>query len=136
MAAHAGLNLGGWEQHGRGTLCAVTGQSISYSAVFYPATPEDIAWACACEVEDLPDVLQHYTLRDDGCGNSILNRIDPMLWAADNPWKDLDLRVKVPLSKRGLARVLKMPPAVDPPHLKLHPVSALEGAMGRVTIKM
>jgi hypothetical protein len=135
MASHAGLTLGAWEQR-RGMLCAVTGQKASYSRVFYPNTCEDIAWLCGCTVDELPDVLQHYSLRDDGSGNSILTRIDPMLWATDNPWKAMDLRVNVPLSKRGLAQLQKLPPANDPPHLSLLTEDQLgEDTMGSMKIK-
>lgn len=97
------FNLGGFAN--RKMQCAVTGARASYVGLIRPSTPEELAVICGCEVKDLPDVLQHWTLHDDYIGNHILNRIDPMNWHAHNPWQKLKLALCIPLSIRGLAKV-------------------------------
>jgi hypothetical protein len=90
-----------------GPACAVTDAKASYAAIFYPVCPEELAVICACAVTDLPDVLQHWHKFDRYRGNSILQRIDPMVWNIANPWLKLDLRVRIPLSIRGMAQIKK-----------------------------
>jgi hypothetical protein len=109
--------LGGWEM---GRTCTVTQGPPSYWAAFRPTNSVELAWLLDCEVHDLPDVLQHRSGLGMPHGNSILDRIDPMLWALDDPWVKLDLGVRLPLSKRGLSQLLKTVAPVD--------LSALHGA--------
>lgn len=49
------------------------------------------------------NLLRTYT------GNHILSRIDPMIWKAHNPWLKLKLSVLIPLSKRAVAQLAKVP---------------------------
>lgn len=111
MNRHAGINLGSnfHDYKGRyiGEACAVNEAKASTSTVFFPSNSREVAVLCGCEVEDLPDVLQHWTKIEPYRGNSILDRIDPMVWKASNPWDRLDLRVKVPLSITGRRKALK-----------------------------
>jgi hypothetical protein len=100
-------NLGGWS--GRDYTCAVTDAKATYEVVFYPSNAEELAVLAGVAVDELPDVLQHWSLAKDYIGNSILDRIDPMNWHAHDPWRKLNLKVRVPLSIRGLAKVEKAP---------------------------
>jgi hypothetical protein len=92
-----------------GSCCAVTGAKASYAVTFYPVCPEELAVLAGCEVSDLPDVLQHWSKIGSYRGNSILDRIDPMIWNAHNPWRRMEMRIRVLLSIRGLAAVRKAP---------------------------
>lgn len=97
--------------------CAITDARASLLVYFNPTNPVELAWVAGCSVEELPDVLQHWSLFKHYNGNSILQRIDPMLWVTSNPWIKLDLRVRVPLSKRGLAQCEKIARRPDLPNL-------------------
>ena len=68
-----------------------------------------LALVAGCAVDDLPDVLQHWNLLRKYTGNQILNRVDPMIWKAHNPWLKLKLSVLIPLSKRAIAQIAKTP---------------------------
>jgi hypothetical protein len=96
------------EMRDRHPLCAVNGAKATYAVGFTPATPQELAVLAACKVDELPDVLQHWDQLRPYHGNSILSRIDPMVWVAQNPWRKLDLRFILPLSVRGLAAVQKV----------------------------
>lgn len=115
VARNVGHNLGGDHyaitSRGRarydGMACAVTEAKASYAAIFYPVCPEELATIAGCEVTGLPDVLQHWSKYDRYRGNSILGRIDPMVWNVHNPWLKLEFRVRIPLSFSGKARIEK-----------------------------
>lgn len=92
--------------------CVIKGVRASYLATFFPGTAQELAFLCGCEVEALPDVLQNWTLERKYIGNSILNRIDPMNWRVTDPWKKLDLRVTIPLSKSAINQLEKAPAAL------------------------
>jgi hypothetical protein len=87
--------------------CHLNGSKASYFALFTPANSDELAFIAGCKVEDLPDVLQHWNLHRPYEGNSILDRIDPLEWAATNPWLKLHLSVAIFLSKRALATLNK-----------------------------
>jgi hypothetical protein len=55
----------------------------------------------------LPWPLQHWTTREPYTGNSILSRIDPQDSRLDNPWRHLELRLTIALSKRAYNRIRK-----------------------------
>jgi len=111
MSRHAGFNLGTHHHDSRGRYtgeaCAVNGAKASTSTIFFPSNSREIAVLCGCEVKDLPDVLQTWVKVDPYRGNSILDRIDPMVWKVRNPWEKLDLRVKVPFSISGRIKAQK-----------------------------
>ena len=103
----AGVVLG---EYGRGKLlCHLNGTVASYWVGIYPANPAELALVAGCAVDDLPDVLQHWNLLRKYTGNQILNRVDPMIWKAHNPWLKLKLSVLIPPSKRAIAQIAKTP---------------------------
>lgn len=95
--------IGGWKKDD--PACAVTGNKASYAFVFCPANAVEIAVVAGCDVKDLPDILRHYNLETVHQGNQNLERVDPMEWAVNNPWEELDLRAGFFLSKRGFAKL-------------------------------
>lgn len=105
--ASTGVMLGAYR--GRKMLCHVNGTAASYWVGLYPANATELALVAGCTVSDLPDVLQHWSLRRDDTGNQILNRIDPMIWKARNPWIKLRMTVCIPLSKKAMAQVARNP---------------------------
>lgn len=101
---------GVWQETG----CAVNGTMPTHLFRLHPAYPDELAMIAGVKIEDLPDVLQGWNLEDDYTGNSILDRIDPMIWNAKNPWRNHEFRIKIPLSIRGMWKVEKMARAVPP----------------------
>ena len=113
----AGSNfLGEWKSGN--PFCMVTGARGSYEVCISPACAEDLAIIANCSVAELPDVLQHWNLAEPYRGNSILDRIDPMVWVAHNPWTKLNFSLVFGLSKRGLAQVQKAPGFPDVPRVR------------------
>lgn len=111
---HTGVTLGQRQENGR-PLCYLNGTKASYWALFHPGNAEELALLAGCAVADLPDVLQHWNLLRSYTGNSILSRVDPMIWRAKNPWIKLNLSVRIGFSKRGMAQIDKQP--VERPNL-------------------
>jgi hypothetical protein len=107
----SGLNMGGdyYDSRGsyRGASCAITEARASTATVFFPSTALEIAVLCGCTVEDLPDVLQTWAKMTPYRGNSILSRIDPMVWVVENPWHRMDFRVRIPFSILGRRKAEK-----------------------------
>lgn len=87
--------------------CYVNGTKASIVGVFHPKTAQALAILCGCDVSDLPDVLQHWTKADLYEGNPILDRIDPMEWVVENPWRNLNMEIAIYLSKRGYNQLRK-----------------------------
>lgn len=108
------VTLGERHESGR-PMCYLNRTKASYWMLFYPANPEELALLAGCAVPDLPDVLQHWNLLRSYTGNSILSRVDPMIWRAKNPWIKLNLSVRIGFSKRGMAQIDKQP--VERPNL-------------------
>lgn len=103
----SGVVLGGVKN---GKLqCHLDGSVASYWVGIYPANSSELALVAGCTVSELPDVLQHWDLLDTYTGNSILDRIDPMIWSCRNPWLKLKLSILIPFSKRAMARIDKAP---------------------------
>jgi hypothetical protein len=94
-------------RNGYDPKCNVTGAGASYLVGFTPINAKELALLAGCEVHELPDVLQNWTIRKHDCGNQILDRIDPMSWRLKDPWAELCFNVTVALSKRGLAQLAK-----------------------------
>ena len=110
-------------------LCHVTGSVASYFLLLRPSNAHELAWLLGLEVSELPDVLQHLGALVPSAGNSILNRIDPMLWAVENPWHQLDIGARLGVSKRGLAKLQKdYPDPVSLAHLDRINVRMLMGS--------
>ena len=55
----------------------------------------------------IPWPLQHWTTHAPYTGNSILRRIDPQDSMLDNPWRHLQLRLVISLSKRAYNNLRK-----------------------------
>lgn len=99
-------------------MCQETQQKASYFFAVRPTNSTELAWLLGLEVAELPEVLQHMSALHPCPGNSILNRVDPLLWALENPWKKFELGVRMGVSKRGLALLQKRyPSTVDLSHL-------------------
>ncbi|AXQ69413.1 hypothetical protein HOU02_gp312 [Caulobacter phage CcrBL9] len=101
------VNLGDYE-HKRRYLCAINETKASFMQCFHPTNADELAILAGCTVEELPDVLQHWTLADPYDGNHLLSRIDPLNWNVKNPWLSLSFRVGIPLSMRGAAKIAPM----------------------------
>ncbi len=89
-----------------GRECVFTHNKPSYGVVLSPVNAFEVALLAGVKVSQLPDVLQHYDLGEVYTGNHLLDRIDPMDWALKDPWQKLDLQVGVPVSKRGLSKLI------------------------------
>ncbi|ALS09964.1 hypothetical protein ABE82_26490 (plasmid) [Paenibacillus peoriae] len=102
------VQLHSWKKSGGNQYgCIVNESKASIMALFRPYTPQALAILCGCDVSELPDILQHWTRLDHYHGNSILDRIDPMDWAIDNPWAKLNLDIGIYLSKTGYTELQK-----------------------------
>lgn len=88
--------------------CWETGQVASVYGLFKPYAPNSLAQICGVSVEELPEVLQHWFLVSEYTGNSILQRLDPMDWAVENPWASLQFEVVVGLSISTYKRIKKV----------------------------
>jgi hypothetical protein len=107
-SAMGAVNLGGYDRIA-GWRCCVTDAKASYYVIFYPSNAVELAALAGVAIDELPDVLQHWQLGKDYVGNAILQRIDPMEWEAHDPWRKLNLKLRVPLSIRGLRQIEKAP---------------------------
>jgi hypothetical protein len=91
-------------------FCYVTGARSSWLLAFTPQTSADLAFAAGVKVEELPDVLQHWSGEQDHRGNHLLDRIDPAAWMIGNPWiNDDNFTVRIWLSTRALNAIRKTP---------------------------
>ena len=87
--------------------CYITGSPYSIVAKFKPTTAEGLANLCGLEVNELPDVLQHWTKNEKYSGNHLTTKIDPLEWVIKNPWQKFTPNVTVYLSKRGYNQLRK-----------------------------
>lgn len=109
------VNVAPYDEYA-GRECVITHTKPSYGVIFSPTNAFELALLAGVKVSQLPDVLQHYEISTPYTGNHLLDRIDPLEWALKNPWQDLNLQVSVPLSKRGLAKIVKdaqLPPDLE-----------------------
>ncbi|WP_432262801.1 hypothetical protein [Cupriavidus sp. TMH.W2] len=103
-----GMHLGDWR--GSAPICTLHCTRASYYVVYTPTNPAELAALAGCAIEDLPDGLQHWDLLEMSSGNHLLRRIDPLSWAMHNPWRQLDLSVRLAFSKRAMAQIEKREP--------------------------
>ena len=87
--------------------CFHTNAPSAYTVQFMPETTQDLAFLCGCEIDELPDVLQHWTMIKAYIGNGILNRIDPMEWQCANPWQTLTFALTFFFSIRAMKAIDK-----------------------------
>lgn len=76
-------------------------------ALFVPHTAEGIAAIAGCEVSELPELLEHWQRQNPYGGNSILSRTDPLDSLVGNPWRALQFRVLIGISKREWNKMRK-----------------------------
>lgn len=88
--------------------CALTGAKPTWRTYISPRTVEDLMTIVGAKsIDEIPDVLRHWRMGEPYTGNSILNRIDPIEWAVENPWRKMKFVVAIYLSKRGRSRIQK-----------------------------
>ncbi|MEQ6332930.1 hypothetical protein [Sphingobium sp. MK2] len=87
--------------------CFMNDTAASWEFLFTPRTIEHLCLLTGVPVEELPDILQHWDLQRDYVGNHILDRIDPLHWAATNPWKQMRFSLRIYLSKRARSHIQK-----------------------------
>jgi len=107
LAGHGALTFGRLPYKKSCLCCHFTGAPSSHLLQITPETTEQLAYMCGVQVQELPDVLQHWNMVRTDAGNQILNRIDPMGWAVSNPWIELHFKVNVFVSKRAFATLQK-----------------------------
>lgn len=115
-ASSAGFFLPAYDGRTR-QLCWFHKVKASFHLTLCPGKPRELALFAGCTVDELPDVLRHFDLHRPYSGNSILDRIDPMEWHAQNPWIKMDFRIRIALSKRGMAEALRVKKMPDIPGL-------------------
>jgi hypothetical protein len=114
MTNESSANISGvWDINKNQHRCCITDSICSYKSFFRPQNREALALLAGCEVNDLPDVLQHWSASSNSPGNSRLYRIDPLSWALRNPWEALKFPVLVALSKRGMAKIEAQYPKIS-----------------------
>jgi hypothetical protein len=102
MAIHSGSN-----RYDSKYMCIVNHSPATLMGLFFPTSKEDVALLCGCAVNQLPDVLQHWSGKHISGGNHLLNRLDPLDWAINDPWEKLNLNVCVFLSKSAYNELRK-----------------------------
>jgi hypothetical protein len=78
--------------------CVVTDRPATHVACFSPKDAVDLAAIAGIPVSELPDVLQHWSLKAPYVGNQNLQRLDPLEYEVENPWRKLEFKVRVYLS--------------------------------------
>lgn len=90
--------------------CALNDTAASFIGQFHPTNASMLANLCGCDVSELHELLQHWQSHKGPSGysgNPILSRVDPMEWKIKNPWEELNLDVRVYLSKSGYNALCK-----------------------------
>lgn len=82
--------------------CYFTNQRATIQVIFEPTTYLALEELTG---QELPDVLQNWVKQDQYSGNSILDRVDPMEWVVENPWKEINFNVEIYLTKRTLRTI-------------------------------
>ena len=88
--------------------CHLTDVGTTTLVAVHPQSKEDLAYLTNTPVDELPDILQHWHVNFERAGNHLLDRIDPLEWALDNPWADRDLfGIRVWLSISAIKKIKK-----------------------------
>lgn len=111
--------------------CNVTGAQATYLVGFTPTNARELAVIAGCEISELPDVLQNWDLRRVAIANSILDRVDPMAWRAEDPWLEQNFIAVLALSKRGMTQVKK---DVKVPNLDIAKLQDMEYSSSTMSI--
>lgn len=109
----------GWvSKRGGYHSCYLTGAKPTWKLYMIPGSVEDLCLMTGCSKDELPEVLRHWQPgRDPYVGNSILSRIDPLEWRLDNPWEQASFAIRIYLSKRARAQIVKDYPAPPLPDI-------------------
>jgi hypothetical protein len=101
-----GIEIGTWDDERRCVMCGKDpSQRASVFTLIQPDNHRALALLCGIPERKLPWPLQHWWTSEPYTGNSILDRVDPQDWKLDNPWRHLELRICIALSKRSLSRL-------------------------------
>lgn len=76
-------------------------------ALFKPDNPKALADLAGVTVEELPLWLQYWYTNEPYDGNCILDRLDPLDWVVNNPWRKLPFMVHIPFAKSNFHRARK-----------------------------
>ena len=103
-----GLSFGEWDDVKRHVTCALDPPTrATVFTIIKPDNPRALARLMGIPENKLPWPLQHWSTREPYTGNCILNRIDPQDSRLDDPWRHLELRLTISLSKRAFNRLRK-----------------------------
>jgi len=103
-----GVEFGGWDNERHYNLCAIDPPTrATVFTCIEPDNPRTIAILCGIPEKKLPWPLQHWTTHEPYTGNSILSRVDPQDSRLDDPWRHLELRLQIMLSKHAYNRLRK-----------------------------
>ncbi len=100
----------GWIGHNRNYYYCVDKPELKASVfcIFTPNCPESLSIMLGIDVADLPWQLKNwYGQNEPYSGNSILNRLDPIDWKLQNPWRKMTFQVGICFSKRSFNARLK-----------------------------
>ena len=102
------VQFGGWDdQRGYNTCALDPPTRATVFTAIEPDNPRALALLMGISEKKLPWPLQHWSTREPYTGNSILSRIDPQDSWLDDPWRHLELRLTISLSKRAYNRLRK-----------------------------
>lgn len=102
------VSLGGWDNDRNYNVCAIDPPTrATVFTIIEPDNPRALALLMGITEKKLPWPLQHWTTHEPYTGNSILDRIDPQDSRLDDPWRHLELRLTIALSKRAYNRLRK-----------------------------
>jgi hypothetical protein len=102
------VQFGGWNNDRNYNVCAVDPPTrATVFTIIQPDNPRALALLMGILENKLPWPLQHWTTYEPYTGNSILDRVDPQDSRLDDPWRHLELRLTISLSKRAYKRLRK-----------------------------
>jgi len=102
------VQFGGWDNDRNYNVCAVDPPTrATVFTIIQPDNPRALALLMGLPEKKLPWPLQHWTTHEPYTGNCILDRVDPQDSRLDDPWRHLELRLTISLSKRAYNRLRK-----------------------------
>lgn len=129
------LLLGRYSNRGRSRwLCAVQPDTTaSVFSIIEPTCSEALGAIFKVSVSEMPFGLQNWSVDEPYTGNSILDRLDPSDWVLENPWRKLNLKVYVSLSKTAINEMRRR---LDLPKRLWSETEEKKGNMSRTVIKV
>ena len=102
------VQFGGWNHDLNINVCAIDPPTrATVFTIIQPDNPRALALLMGIPENKLPWPLQHWSTHEPYTGNCILSRIDPQDSRLDDPWRHLELRLTITLSKRAYSRLRK-----------------------------